>query len=213
MSESSSPESGIPESGIPESPSGDAADALAELDALDVVARPKPDPSYKRSAFGSRWADVDHNGCNTRDDILFRDVDKGKPYTAAQQGRCDHDMLAGTWLDPYTGKELVFADLKEQRQAQAIQIDHILPLAAAWRYGAKNWTDAQRKEFANDPENLLAVDGAKNQSKSDGDAAAWRPRKEFQCKYAGLYVAVKTKWNLPVDASEKRALEEMLGTC
>jgi hypothetical protein len=101
-----------------------------------------------------------------------------------QQGSCDHDVLAGTWHDPYTGRTLTFIDLKDLRQAEAIQIDHVVPLAEAWVSGARHWSRAGREAFANDLGELLAVDGPTNMSKGDGDPASWRPRQGYQCAYA-----------------------------
>jgi glutathionyl-hydroquinone reductase len=165
-----------------------------------------------RDAFGSDWVDTDHDGCNQRDDVLLRDAVPGTT-TVAQQGACDHDVLAGTWHDPYTGRTLTFTDLKDLQQAEAIQIDHIVPLAEAWVSGADHWTRDRREAFANDLHELLAVDGPTNMSKGDGDPAAWRPRKGYQCTYARRWIAVKTAWHLAVDPSEKSALEDMLGFC
>jgi len=130
-----------------------------------------------------------------------------------QQGRCDHDVIAGEWDDPYTGERLTFDNLKEQKQAQAIQIDHIVPLAEAWVSGADAWSLDQREAFANDLDNLLAVDGPSNASKGADDPAAWRPRKEFQCAYAARWITIKLKYDLSVDQPEVDALHDMLGYC
>ena len=91
---------------------------------------------YDRDAFGSDWIDTDHDGCNQRDDVLLRDAVPGTTRVA-QQDACDHDVLAGTWHDPYTGRTLRFTDLKDLSQAEAIQIDHVVPLAEAWVSGAR----------------------------------------------------------------------------
>jgi hypothetical protein len=192
-------------------PVGTEADALAQLRRLRVAPR-RPPVGYVRDAFGSAWSDTDGNGCNQRDDVLLRDAVPGTA-TYAQQGRCDHDVLAGTWVDPYTGRRLTFTDLKEPAQAEAIQIDHLVPLAEAWASGASRWDDERRKEFANDLAELLAVDGPTNASKGDDDPAAWRPRKAFQCTYAVRWIATKSRWELAVDRSERRALKELLGYC
>jgi hypothetical protein len=181
---------------------------LAEL---EIAGREQPD-AYDRDAFGSPWADTDGNGCNQRDDVLLRDVLPGT-VTVAEQDSCDHDVLAGTWVDPYTGATLTFDDLKDPAQAQAIQIDHVVPLAEAWVSGAASWSEERRREFANDLSVLLAVDGPTNASKGAGDPAAWRPRKDYQCAYARRWIRVKHHYALTVDASEVAALEEMLGYC
>jgi len=168
--------------------------------------------TYDRDAFGSAWADTDGNGCNQRDDVLLRDAVPDS-VTVAPQNSCDHDVLAGTWVDPYTGKTLSFDDLKDLSQAQAIQIDHVVPLAEAWVSGASAWTDERREEFANDLSVLLAVDGPTNASKGADDPAAWRPRKDYQCTYARRWIRVKHDYDLTVDASEVAALQEMLDYC
>lgn len=171
----------------------------------------RPD-TYDRDAFGSAWADTDDNGCNQRDDVLLRDAVPGT-VTTATQGGCDHDVLAGSWIDPYSGVTATFDDLKDLSQAQAIQIDHVVPLSEAWVSGADRWSDDRRRTFANDLRNLLAVDGPTNASKGDDDPAAWRPKKNFQCAYASWWIRVKNRYELAVDSSEVLALQEMLGYC
>jgi hypothetical protein len=184
----------------------------AALGRLVVRPRPQGTRGYVRDAFGSDWVDTDHNGCNQRDDVLLRDSVPGTTKVA-QQGACDHDVLAGTWHDPYTGSALRFTDLKELSQAEAIQIDHVVPLAEAWVSGAAGWSNDRRQAFANDLHELLAVDGPANMSKGDGDPASWRPRKGYQCTYARHWIAIKTAWHLAVDPSEVAALRQMLGYC
>lgn len=191
---------------------GTVAEAVARLDALEVGPRDPTVPRYDRDAFGTAWADVDGNGCNQRDDVLLRDA-VPDTVTVAPQGGCDHDVLAGTWVDPYTGRTLTFDDLKDLRQAQAIQIDHVVPLAEAWRSGASSWGSSRRRAFGNALAVLLASDGPTNAAKGDDDPAAWRPRRPYQCEYAVRWVAVKSEWSLSVDRSESRALREMLAAC
>lgn len=193
-------------------PSTTGTQARAQLGGLTTADRHPDTPRYRRDAFGTPWADTDHDGCNQRDDVLLRDAEPGTVRTR-RQGRCDHDVLAGTWLDPYTGRTLTFTDLKTSRQAQAIQIDHLVPLAEAWVSGASSWTAQRRQAFATDLDELLAVDGPTNMAKSDDDPAAWRPRRAFQCDYAIRWIGTKARWHLAVDASERRALVEMLDMC
>jgi hypothetical protein len=176
------------------------------------ASRPRGTSDYRRDAFGTFWSDVDGNGCNQRDDVLLRDAEPGT-VRVGRQGRCDHDLLAGTWVDPYTGRTLVFDNLKDLHQAEAIQIDHVVPLAEAWVSGARGWSADRRRRFANDLRELLAVDGPTNASKGDDDPAAWRPRKGYQCAYAKRWIAVKYRWKLAADASEVAALADMLGRC
>ena len=190
---------------------GTEAEARAQLAALRVTSR-RPPRGYVRDAFGPAWLDTDGNGCNQRDDVLLRDAVPGT-VRLARQGACDHDVLAGTWVDPYTGRSLTFADLKDPAQAQAIQIDHLVPLAEAWASGAARWDTPRLREFANDLDGLLAVDGPTNAGKGDDDPAAWRPRQAFQCSYAVRWIATKSRWDLAVDRIERRALRQLLETC
>lgn len=185
--------------------------AAALLDELRQVPRGRPS-DYQRKAFGSPWRDIDGNGCNQRDDVLLRDAVPGSTQVQ-HQGRCDHDVLAGTWRDPYSGRTLELDNLKDLAQAQAVQIDHIVPLAEAWVSGASSWTPERRVAFANDLSVLLAVDGPTNASKGSGDPAAWRPRKAYQCAYAVRWITIKHEWELTADASETAALREMLDYC
>ena len=179
-----------------------------------LVVRPRPygTEGYVRDAFGSDWVDTDGNRCNQRDDVLLRDAVPGTARVA-QQGACDHDVLAGTWHDPYTGRTLHFTDLKDLAQAEAIQMDHVVPLAEAWVSGARRWSTAKRETFANDLGELLAVDGPTNMSKGDGDPASWRPRQGYQCTYSRRWISVKARYGLTVDPAEKAALRQMLALC
>ncbi len=210
-SPTSSPHAGTSSIARPVLPSSD--EAARALTALPTTARVSPAAAgYSRSSFGRSWIDVDGNGCNQRDDVLLRDGVPGTLYVA-RQGRCDHDVIAGAWVDPYTGRTLRFDDLKIPAQARAIQIDHVVPLAEAWVSGASVWPDARRRAFANDLAELLAVDGPANASKGDGDPAAWRPKKAYQCDYARRWISVKAAWVLAIDKSERRALRQMLSFC
>jgi Protein of unknown function (DUF1524) len=175
---------------------------------LPMTTRARPN-DYERDRFGSSWVDTDGNGCNQRDDVLRRDAVRGSVSVAADG--CD--VLAGEWIDPYTGRRHVLEDIKEPAQAQAVQIDHVVPLSEAWASGARDWDDDKRRVFANDLDALRAADGPTNASKGDSDPAAWRPRKGFQCRYAELWIGIKARWDLAVDPSEVAALEEMLGFC
>lgn len=199
--------------GLLPSAAHEVAAAEKNLASLKVIARPVHDPAYRRAAFGKGWVDTDGNGCNQRDDVLLRDLDPSEPYRTAQQGRCDHDVLAGTWTDPYSGERITLTDAKQPDQAQAVQIDHIVALSVAWRYGAKGWNAERRTAFANDLTNLVASGGASNQAKGGSDAAQWRPVKQAHCGFAVRYIAVKAAYDLPTDTTEREALEDMLGTC
>jgi hypothetical protein len=178
---------------------------LAVLGKLAVRGRAAK-TGYSRAEFGPAWADTDHNGCDTRDDILRRDL----TAIQARAGTNGCVVVAGQLADPYTGKRIDF----HKSAAAKVQIDHVVALSDAWQTGAQGWSAATRLEFANDPLELLAVDGQANQDKGDGDAATWLPpRKSFRCDYVGRQVAVKYRYDLWVTAAERTAMARALQTC
>lgn len=187
-------------------PAADLADARAALVGLEVQGR-APLTGYDRTLFGAAWVDVDGNGCDTRNDVLARDLTEVVLDTA--EGGCT--VLAGELADPYSGQRLTFA---RGEDSSAVQIDHVVALADAWQKGAWRWTDAARQQFANDPLNLLAVDGTLNQEKGAGDAATWLPPNTgVRCAYAVRQVLVKDRWDLSVTQAEHEALGRELGRC
>lgn len=195
-------------------PAPDIAEALTALDSLEVKGR-APKTGYEREEFGQAWSDdvaveFGHNGCDTRNDILRRDLDPES--LVLKEGTHDCVALSGTLHDPYSGQDIEF-----QRGAQtsrAVQIDHVVPLADAWQKGAQQWSPEKRRDFANDPRNLLAVDGPLNQQKGAGDAATWLPpNKGFRCDYARRIVEVKAAYELWVTEAEKDALSRLLNAC
>ena len=198
----------------PGSPGGAEIDAVrSALSGLRQIARPSSDPEYRRVDFGPAWNDTDGDGCSQRRNALAAAVDRSRPLVERRRGRCARDVIAGTWADPYTGQVMTFTNLTDPNQAQQIPIDHIVALANAYRYGARAWTPERRLAFATDLFNLQPTARATNLAKSDHDAASWRPRQAYQCSYAARYVAVKAKYGLAVDATERRALASMLDTC
>lgn len=187
--------------------------ATQALDELAIVDRKTDDPGYRRAAFGNGWADLDDDGCRTRDEVLLAAVDRSQPHRVQRQGRCRADMVAGTWIDLYTGQPMTWTNLKDTTQAQALPVDHIVSLAAAFRYGAENWTEKERIAFANDELNLTPTSAAINRAKTDKDPADWTPPAAGRCAYATRYVAVKARYRLPVDIEEKAALQRLLRGC
>jgi len=158
--------------------------------------------------FGQAWADVDRNGCDTRNDILRRDL------TAYRLRSATHGclVLSGTLHDPYTGATIAF--VRGQSTSAKVQIDHVVALSDAWQKGAQQWSTPRRTAYANDPLNLLAVDGLTNQRKSDGDAATWLPpNKAYRCPYAARQIAVKSRYGLWVTQAERDALARILAAC
>lgn len=163
---------------------------------------------YQRSQFGMRWADVDRNGCDTRNDILRRDLSQ----VQTKAGTHDCVVISGEFTEPYTGHYQQFR--KGAQSSSKVQIDHVVALSNAWKTGASRWDAKTREQFANDPLNLLAVDGPSNQDKQDKDAASWLPsNKGFQCQYVALQTAVKQKWQLWVTQEEKRAMAAVASSC
>ena len=165
-------------------------------------------PDYDRQAFGQRWADTDHNGCDTRNDILARDL--ARP--TFKPGTRDCEVLTGTLAEPYTGTTIQFQ--RGDKSSALVQIDHVVALADAWRSGAWQWDAQRRQEFANDPENLLAVDGAANEDKSASSADQWLPpNAAFRCDYVKRQIAVKYAYGLSVTQAEQDAMATQLATC
>ncbi|MEV0196688.1 HNH endonuclease family protein [Nonomuraea sp. NPDC050691] len=185
----------------------DVAEARKKLGKLDVKGR-APRTGFERDKFGPAWADVDRNGCDTRNDILKRDLRDEK----FKSGTHDCIVLSGVLDDPYSGKTITFK--RGQDTSTEVQIDHLVPLSDAWQKGAQQWTAAKRKEFANDPLNLLAVDGPLNGQKSDSDAATWLPpRKGYRCAYIARQIDVKAKYGVWVTSAEKDAMQGILSSC
>ena len=190
---------------VPAFAGGDRLRAADLVDQLTVKGR-APETGYSREQFGPAWSDVDHNGCDTRDDILNRDL-VAKQWRVGTHGCV---VIAGVLADPYTGRAIPFA----KADASAVQIDHVVALSDAWQKGAAGWSPAKRLAFANDPLNLLAVDGPSNASKSDGDTATWLPpNKPYRCRFVARQVAVKAKYRLWVTAAERDAMRRVLAKC
>ncbi len=169
---------------------------------------------YLRAAFGEAWTDdndapLGHNGCDTRDDILNRDL-VDKTYVSIK--RCPDAVATGILHDPYTNKTIAFQ--RGPKVGEAVQIDHIVPLAYAWDMGAYGWPEPERVRFANDPANLLAVDGQANQDKGDSPPAEWMPpNTAFACQYAMQFIAVLRGYALPVDQRSADVLRQAAATC
>ncbi|KAB8288624.1 deoxyribonuclease [Bifidobacterium ramosum] len=185
----------------------DGMNATTALATLPVKGR-APKTGYSRDQFGAAWADVDHNGCDTRNDILARDL-TGKTF---KENTNNCVVASGTLRDPYTGKTIAFQ--RGQITSTAVQIDHVVALSDAWQTGAQQLPADRRRELANDPYNLLAVDGPANQQKSDGDAATWLPgNKSFRCEYVARQIGVKSKYSLWITQAEHDAMAGVLSSC
>jgi Protein of unknown function (DUF1524) len=181
--------------------------ALAALAAVEVKGR-APRTGYDRDNFGSAWADVDHNGCDTRNDILARDL-VGESF---KSGTRNCVVLTGTLADPYRPATVAFT--RGQGSSDDVQIDHVVALSDAWQKGAQSLDRVRRIAFANDPLNLLAVDGPLNMQKGDGDAATWLPPNHgYRCAYVARQVAVKVSYQLWMTQAEKNAIATVLASC
>lgn len=181
--------------------------ALRQLPVSDTDHLPAHIRHYRREFFGPAWSDVDGNGCDTRNDILLRDL---KEPVTREDNSCQ--VQSGLLQDPYTGAAITF--YRGPQTSITVQIDHVVALGNAWRSGAFKLSAEQREFFANDPLNLLAVSGPANQEKSDQDASTWLPsNQQYHCAYAARQIAVKTKYSLAVSRSEKRALAQIIVTC
>lgn len=171
------------------------APSLAEL-------RVTPESSktgYTRAQFGRGW---DHHGkCDTRELVINRGDPAARP---------DHQckVRSGHWTSDYDGTQVT--------NPRDLDIDHLVPLAEAWRSGASSWTPQQRQQFANDLQDpqLLAVSASSNRAKGDQDPGTWRPSNHsYWCTYATNYSQIKKRFNLTVDQREYTALADMLATC
>lgn len=178
---------------------GDVATALGEI---EVKGR-APKTGYTRAMFGDGWDSI--QGCDTRNSILKRDL-----TSTVINEKCQ--VVSGILNDPYTGRIVAFQ--RGELSSSDVQIDHVVALSDAWQKGAQQLSQREREVFANDPLELLAVDGLANQQKSDGDAATWLPpNKTFRCQYVARQVAVKKKYMLWVTAAEKVAILGVLAEC
>lgn len=176
--------------------------SIAQLESIAIKGK-SPKTGYARTQFGNGWRTAD--GCDTRNIILARDLVKVSISS-------DCNVTSGMLQDPYTGRTIEFQ--RGSSTSSAVQIDHVVALSNAWQTGAQQISFGARQDLANDPLNLLAVDGPANQEKSDSDAATWLPsNKPFRCQYVIRQVSVKAKYHLWVTTAEKAAILQVLSRC
>ena len=176
--------------------------AVEVLEKLEVKGR-APKTGYKREEFYGNWPTVD--GCNLRQRIIKREFGE-----SAILDECN--VIAGEFDEPYTGEHKKFTTREEI--SKGVQIDHVVALSDAWQKGAQYLEREVRYKIATDSLNLLAVDAAANEKKSDGDAATWLPsNKRFRCQYVARQVSVKYKYGLWVTEAEKEAILNVLSNC
>jgi len=198
---------GAPTAVVPPSVISDTDSNLAGniLETIPVKGR-APKTGYKRTQFGNGWAEL--GNCDMRNHILARDL------TNVQfRSETDCTVMSGTLqYDPYTGKTINF--VRGPDTSSAIQIEHVVALSDAWQKGAQQLTKEVRTQMANDPLELLAVDGPANNVKGDADAATWLPpNKDYRCRYIARQIAVKKKYSLWVTIAERDAMRRVLATC
>lgn len=186
--------------------------ALSALATLPVKGR-APKTGYDRAQFGQAWSDDvsvqgGHNGCDTRNDVLRRDLRQ----VTLKPGRPACTVLSGTLPDPYSGQPVPFQ--RGKATSSDVQIDHVVALGNAWQTGAQQLSVERRQDLGNDPLNLWAVSGKLNQQKSDGDAATWLPpNKAVRCLYVARQIAVKAAYKLWVTQAERDAMKQLLDGC
>ncbi len=196
-SEETTASSGVSQTGDP----AEASRALQELE----VAQPGSMSGYSRESF-KHWSRANEFGwealedsCDAREAALIRDGEDVEVQSGCK-------VTSGSWYDPYTTQ--TFTD------PQDIDIDHVVPLANAWRSGASSWSNQERERYANDPDVLLSVEDNANQEKGDKGPEAWKPSNEDEwCDYATRWVLIKSKYELSVNQDEKTELNKMLGAC
>src|ERR687889_728226 len=184
----------------PGAPAAPSASAAREMLRGLLVAPVRSMAGYSREEF-PHWAadgtefgwDEPDGSCDVRDDALIRD---GSGVEVDE----DCSITAGEWLDPFTGATLT--------DSEDVDIDHIVPLANAWRSGADEWDEIQRETYANAPGVLLSVDDAANQTKGDKGPEAWLPpNADYRCEYARRWIWIKHEWNLTVNEQEQATLQ------
>jgi hypothetical protein len=186
-----------------QSASANEPTALAVLNQLEVKGR-APKTGYSRAAF-THWSDLNRDGCDSRNEILKRDLTQ----IVFKTGTRDCKVMSGQLLDPFSGKTLIFSSSKS-----TVDIDHLVSLSNAWQTGAAYFDKKTRESLANDPLNLLAVDAKLNRQKGDADAATWLPPlKSFRCEYVARQVAVKAKYLLWITSAERDTILKVLDNC
>ncbi|GAA1937388.1 HNH endonuclease family protein [Brevibacterium antiquum] len=166
-------------------------------------------PQYGDWLTGDDSSDPSFCG-DTRNDVLNRDFDD---ITYVHDDDCQ--IATGTLADPYTGETIDFT--RGPSTSAEVQIEHIVSLGYTYRMGAKDWTQDKREAIANDPANLIAVDGPANQSKSDLGPEDWMPTDSgnpaYDCTFVARYAFVADKYELPVTPADRKAMTSTIKAC
>ncbi|MET0524252.1 MAG: HNH endonuclease family protein [Nocardioides sp.] len=185
---------------VPSAAHADSYSAPLQTAIADLPVATEVRTGYSRDEF-QHWVDADGDGCNTRNEVLIAEADD--PVTVGSG--CA--LSGGRWFSYY--------DRVSWTQTSDVDIDHMVPLAEAWDSGARTWTDAVRRDFANDLgdyRTLVGVTDDVNQAKGDQDVAQWLPTYD-RCRYLREFVAVKLRWRLTVDSGEKAAMSSLAASC
>ncbi|MFC7936358.1 HNH endonuclease family protein [Streptomyces sp. NPDC057387] len=187
---------------------GPRAEGRKLIDGLTTKGR-GPKTGYDRDEFGYAWMDtadgvpLARNGCDTRNDLLKRDGQKVRFRSGS-----DCVVIAMTLDDPYTGTSIEW----RKQKASEVQIDHVVPLSYSWQMGSSRWPESKREQLANDPLNLLPVEGRANSAKRDSGPASWLPpSKTIRCAYAVRFAQVAAKYELAVTKADKAMMVEQCG--
>ena len=185
---------------VPSAAHADSYSAPLQTAIADLPVATEVRTGYSRDEF-QHWVDADGDGCNTRNEVLIAEADD--PVTVGSG--CA--LSGGRWFSYY--------DRVSWTQTSDVDIDHMVPLAEAWDSGSRTWTDAVRRDFANDLgdyRTLVGVTDDVNQAKGDQDVAQWLPTYD-RCRYLREFVAVKLRWRLTVDSGEKAAMSSLAASC
>jgi hypothetical protein len=166
----------------------------------DLTVRAEVRTGYSRDLF-PHWTDADGDGCSTRHEVLIAEA--VEPPSVGDG--CA--LRGGRWFSYY--------DRVSWTNPSDIDIDHMVPLAEAWDSGARTWSSSTRQRYANDLDDyrtLVGVTDNVNQAKGDQDIAEWLPAQQ-RCRYLREYVAVKIRWRLTVDSTERSAMYDLAATC
>jgi hypothetical protein len=169
-------------------------------DEIQIRTAPERIGGYDRKLF-KHWIDADKNGCDTRKEVLIAEAIV-KPKKGA---KCK--LTGGKWISAYDGKTY--------KKDSSLDVDHMVPLAEAWRSGAWAWTAKQRQDFANDLSDsraLIAVSASSNRSKGDQDPKTWLPTKG-KCTYIESWVAIKVRYSLTFDTGELSVIQSYFTSC
>ncbi|ONM46983.1 HNH endonuclease family protein [Nocardia donostiensis] len=206
-----------PDAPAPGSPTRTELEQL--LGAVRVVSYRPHTGGYERGCragqacvFGPAWSDEHtgpggRDGCDTRNNVLARQLTE----VIHRPGTRDCVVVSGTLADPYTGERIEF----RKAAAGDVPVDHVYPLAAAWDFGASGWPDDLRVRFANDLDyNLLVTTRDANQAKGDSTPSEWLPpSRPGHCFYAGKYLSVAIRYDLPVTTADHTVLRGIAQMC